>query len=105
LTVGLPPAPPLRFSGVTDTAGPLQQPRLTVSLGSPYPVDVVVTLTLTFAPDNGPDDPAIQFSTGGRTARITIPAGATTGATDVGIQTGSVAGERYGPESLKLVEN
>ena len=55
-------------------------------------MDVLVTLTLTFAPDSGPDDPTIQFSSGGRTARITVPAGATTGATDVGVQTGSVAG-------------
>ncbi len=52
----------------------------------------MVTLTLTFAPDSGADDPAIQFSTGGRTTRITVPAGATNGDTDVGIQTGSVAG-------------
>jgi hypothetical protein len=53
---------------------------------------VVVSLTLSFAPDSGADDPAIQFSSGGRTARITVPAGATNGATDVGVQTGSVAG-------------
>jgi hypothetical protein len=55
-------------------------------------VDVVVTLTLAFAPDSGADDPSIQFSTGGRTARITIPAGSTTGSSDVGVQTGTVAG-------------
>ncbi|MEO8597546.1 MAG: putative Ig domain-containing protein [Candidatus Solibacter sp.] len=92
ITVGLPSTPPLNFSGVGDTAGPLQQPRVQVSLGSTFPVDVVVTLTLTFAPDSGADDPSIQFSGGGRTARITIPAGSTNGATDVGFQTGSVAG-------------
>ena len=94
VTIGLPPAPPLSltFAGVSGTAPPLQQPRLQVSLGSPYPVDVVVTLTLTFTPDSGGDDPTIQFSSGGRTARITVPAGATSGATDVGVQTGSVAG-------------
>ena len=55
-------------------------------------MDVVVTLTLTFTPDSGAADPAIQFSTGGSITRITVPAGATNGATDVGIQTGSVAG-------------
>ena len=92
VTIVLPATPPLNYTGVSPTAGPLQQPRLQVSLGSTYPVDVVVTLTLTFAPDSGADDPAIQFSTGGRTTRITVPAGATNGATDVGIQTGSVAG-------------
>jgi hypothetical protein len=92
LIIGLPPTPPLNFAGISNTANPLQQPRLQVSLGSAYPVDVVVTLTLAFVPDSGPDDPAIQFSGGGRTARITIPAGALNGATDVGVQTGSVAG-------------
>jgi len=94
VTIVMPPAPPLTFNiaGVSGTAGPMQQPRVQVSLGSPYPVDVVTTLTLTFAPDSGADDPSIQFSSGGRTARITIPAGATNGATDVGVQTGSVAG-------------
>jgi len=55
-------------------------------------VEVIVSLSLTFTPDSGADDPAIQFSTGGRTARITIPAGSTNGVTDVGIQTGTVAG-------------
>jgi hypothetical protein len=92
IVVVLPPAPPLTYGGVTGTAPPLQQPTLTVSLGAPYPVDVIVTLTLTFTPDSGADDPAIQFSTGGRTAHITIPAGSTNGATSVGVQTGTVAG-------------
>ena len=92
LTVVLPAVPPLNFTGISATSGALQQPQLQVTLGNPYPVDVVATLTLTFAPDSGPEDPAILFSTGGRTARITIPAGSTTGATSVGVQTGSVAG-------------
>ena len=94
VTIGLPPAPPLslNIAGISDTASPLQQPRLQVTLGSSYPVDVAASLTLTFAPDSGGDDPTVQFSSGGRTASITIPAGATTGATDVGVQTGTVAG-------------
>jgi hypothetical protein len=92
LTVVLPPTPPLNFGGISNTSPPLQQPQLTVSLGTPYPVDVVVTLTLTFAPDSGPDDPTIVFATGGRTARITIPAGSTAGSSSVGVQTGTVAG-------------
>jgi hypothetical protein len=92
VTIVLPPAPPLNFGGITSTSPPLQQPQLTVSLGSPYPVDVVVTLTLAFAPDSGPDDPTIVFSTGGRTAKITIPAGSTAGSSSVGVQTGTVAG-------------
>jgi hypothetical protein len=92
LAIVLPPVPPQTFGGVTNTSPPLQQPQLTVALATPYPVDVVVTLTLTFAPDSGPDDPAIVFATGGRTAKITVPAGSTAGATSVGLQTGTVAG-------------
>jgi hypothetical protein len=94
VTIGLPPAPPVNVTvaGISDTAGPLLQPRLQIALGGSYPLDVVVTLTLAFTPDSGADDPTIQFSSGGRTARITVPAGATAGAADVGVQTGSVAG-------------
>jgi hypothetical protein len=92
LSVVLPPAPPLSFSGVLATSPPAQQPQLQVSLGTTYPVDVIATLTLTFAPDSGGDDPSIVFATGGRTTKITIPAGSTVGATTVGLQTGTVAG-------------
>ena len=93
ITIALPAIAPLNFAGINDTAGAAQQPRLTVALGSPFPVDVVVTLTLTFVADNGgPDDPEIVFAAGGRTARVTIPAGALTGSADVGVQTGTTAG-------------
>ncbi len=92
LSVVLPPAPPLTYSGVLSASPPAQQPQLQVSLGTVYPVDVVVTLTLTFAPDSGGDDPSIQFSTGGRTAKVTVPAGSTLASTTVGLQTGTVAG-------------
>ena len=91
-TIALPSPSTLNFGGIASTVNPLQQPRITVSLASPYPVDVVVTLTLTTQPDSGPPDPAIVFSTGGATATITIPAGSLNGATDVGVQTGTVAG-------------
>jgi len=52
-------------------------------------------LTLTFAPDSGPDDPAVQFSSGGRMVSLSIPAGATVATFPVpnlGLQTGTVAG-------------
>jgi hypothetical protein len=50
-------------------------------------------LTLTFAPNasNGIDDPAIQFSTGGRTLSFTVPANSTA-TPQVALQTGTVAG-------------
>jgi hypothetical protein len=88
----LPATPPLNFAGISASSGALQQLRVGVSLGNPFPVDVVVTLTLTFTPDSGADDPTVVFSTGGRTTRITVPAGSTNGVTDVGVQTGTVAG-------------
>jgi hypothetical protein len=88
----LPATPPLNFGGISPTSAALQQLRVGVSLGNTFPVDVVVTLTLTFTPDSGADDPTVVFSTGGRTTRITVPAGATNGLTDVGVQTGTVAG-------------
>jgi len=92
LTIALPAAPPLNVTGISATSPPLQQPVVQVSLGNTYPVDVAVTLTLTFAPDSGADDPTIQFSTGGRVANITVPAGSLNGLTTAGVQTGSVAG-------------
>jgi hypothetical protein len=51
--------------------------------------------TLVFAPESGPDDPAIQFTTGGRAADFRVPAGSTQavfGVPSLGIQTGTVAG-------------
>jgi hypothetical protein len=92
VTIAVPAAPPLNFAGISATSTPLQQPVVTVSLTNPFPLDVAVTLTLTFTPVSGGDDPTIQFATGGRTAHLTIPAGSTSAAAGVGVQTGSVAG-------------
>ena len=92
LNIVLPAAPPLNLTGLPANSNPATQSTLQIGIGSPYPVDVTVTLTLTFAADSGPDDPTVQFSTGGRTATITIPAGSTVALTSVGVQTGTVAG-------------
>lgn len=92
ITISLPASPPLNFGGINTTVGAAQQPRISVSLASPYPVDVLATLTLTVRPDSGPADPAVVFSTGGTSTTITIPAGSLNGITDVGLQTGTVAG-------------
>jgi large repetitive protein len=92
LTVGLPAAPPLTVTGLPATSAPATQSTVQIGLGAPYPVAVTVNLSLTFAADSGPDDPTVQFSTGGRTAQLTIPAGATAALSTVGVQTGTVAG-------------
>jgi hypothetical protein len=92
LTVGLPPTPALNFSTLPATVNPGTQSGVQVGMGSAYPLPVAVTLTLVFTPDSGADDPAVQFSTGGRSAVVQIPAGATTLVGTAAIQTGTVAG-------------
>jgi hypothetical protein len=91
LMVILPAAPTVGFTGLPATANPATQSTASVTFNAAYPVDVTVNLTLTFAPLSGADDPNIQFSTGGRTATLTIKAGATA-SSSIGIQTGTVAG-------------
>ncbi|MEI9975199.1 MAG: hypothetical protein WDO73_25965 [Ignavibacteriota bacterium] len=92
LTVALPAVPALTIGGLPPTVAPATQQVAQVSLASPFPATVTAILTMTFAPTSGADDPAVQFATGGRTAQIVIPAGATTGLAGVGVQTGTVAG-------------
>jgi len=92
LTVVLPAAPPLTVTGLPTAPPPGSQSNLQITLGAPFPVAVTVNLTLTFAANSGPDDPTVQFATGGRTAQLTVPAGATTSLTSVGLQFGTVAG-------------
>jgi hypothetical protein len=68
-----------------------------LTLASPYPVAVTGTLTLNVVPDGISADPAIQFSTGGRTANFSIPANTTNavfagGSSTIKLQTGSTSG-------------
>ena len=93
LTVGLPATTAAAsITGLPPSTAPATQQSATVTLANPFPAAVIANLTLTFAPTSGADDPSIQFSTGGRTAQVTIPAGSTAGVTTVGVQTGTVAG-------------
>ena len=92
LTVGLPSAPAPTITGLPATTTPATQSTVTVGIGTAFPVAVTVNLTLTFTADSGPDDPTVQFATGGRSATVNIPAGATTATATVGVQTGTVAG-------------
>ena len=92
LTVVPPALAPPTVTGVTDSEPPAQQPAAAVQLAQPYPLALTCTITLTFASSAGEvDDPAIQFSGGGRTAQVTIPAG-TTASPSVSFSTGTVAG-------------
>jgi len=97
IVVTLPALPALTIAGPPDTVAPLQQPAIDISLAAPYPVDLTGVVTLSFIPGgaNPVDDPGVQFSTGGRSARFTIPANtahATFPNSPFALQTGSVAG-------------
>jgi hypothetical protein len=76
---------------------PQQQGSVGLLIPAPFPVDVSGAMTLTFQPNavNQADDPAIQFSTGGRSIAFTIPAGQTQAVfrvPNLAIQTGTTAG-------------
>jgi hypothetical protein len=88
----LPPLTNVNF-GAPPTAPSGQDQPVTITLGATYPVDLKLTVTLTFAPDSGlPDDPAIQFQNGGRTFTVTIPAGTPAAIPALIAKTGTVAG-------------
>jgi hypothetical protein len=95
LTVGVPQTT-VSTTGLSDFVGPAEQPSFDVQLSAAYPLTITGTVTLTFTPDAvySSDDPAIQFSTGGRTMDFTIPAGQISAFPTAlpSIQTGTVAG-------------
>jgi len=74
------------------TIEPRQQPTVALVLASGYQAPLSVRLTLGFTSEavNPADDPAIQFSAGGRTASLTLPAGGTRA--EAALQSGTVAG-------------
>lgn len=90
------PAATLSITGLAGTVSPAEQPTFDVQLSEAYPLTINGTVTLTSTQNavNAADDPAIQFSSGGRTLSFTIPAGQTSAfpATLPSIQTGTVAG-------------
>ena len=96
LVIGLPSAPALAIDSIPATLTALQQPVVDLTIPDGYPVAITGRLNLRFIPASGmPDDPAVQFSTGGRSAAFTIPANATHAtfsAAQFAIQAGSVAG-------------
>jgi hypothetical protein len=94
IAIGVPAAPQVTLAGVPDTTAAAQQIGFDVTLPSGYPLDITGTVTVSFQPDAvaPADDPAIQFSTGGRTANFTIPANATKASQHILLQTGTVSG-------------
>ena len=87
------------FNPVTPVAG--NQATVGLSMNTPLSHDIMGKLTLTFSSDavNPVDDPAVQFSQGGREVTFMIHAnttfarfGSNTQAGPIGFQTGTVAG-------------
>jgi Abnormal spindle-like microcephaly-assoc'd, ASPM-SPD-2-Hydin len=92
-----PAFPAYSFTGPGGTLGPLQQPTVSLALATPYSVPVTGTLTMTVQPNGFAADPAIQFSSGGRTVAFSIPANTVAavfpnGNTSIALQTGSTSG-------------
>jgi hypothetical protein len=89
--------PSMSLTGVPGSASSAQQISLDLVLSSAYSRNVTGTIALSFAPDGAAsnDDPSIQFSSGGRSAAFTIPAGgthATFPISPMAFQTGTVSG-------------
>lgn len=89
--------PTLSITGVPTSAASAAQVPFNVTLSAAYTRTVTGQVTLTFQPGGtvARDDPAIQFSTGGRTVSFTIAAGSTRAtfpSATVAFQTGTVAG-------------
>ncbi len=96
LKIGAPAIPASDLPGIPATLPPADQNDVQVHLASPYPLPIQGRINLGFSPGppNG-DDPAVQFSTGGRSVEFSIPAGASDALfldPAVLIQTGTVAG-------------
>lgn len=93
----LPDLPGYRFEGTGGVVAPMTQPAVGLTLLSAYPVTLRGSVTMTVDAATFGADPAVQFSTGGRTVNFTIPAGQTravftNGSTSVRLQTGTAAG-------------
>jgi hypothetical protein len=88
----------VNFTGSGTSLTPATQPQVGLSVPVSFSTPVSGQLILSFSPNaaGAPDDPAIQFASGGRTANFTIPAGSTTAqfgnASQIAFQSGTVAG-------------
>ena len=89
--------PAVSIGGAGGAVGAAQQIVTSLTLAEPFPVDIEGTLILSFTSEVFSNDPAVQFSTGGRTVSFTIPANQATaefatGTQEVLFQSGTVAG-------------
>jgi len=90
-----PPLPAYSIQGPTGNVDAATQPNVGLKLSQPYPMAIAGTLTLS-AFGSLPADPAVQFSTGGRSVAFTVAANATSAVfagqgQQIQLQTGTVA--------------
>jgi hypothetical protein len=91
-----PPLPAYTIEGPTGNVAGMSQVSVSLKLASPYPAAIAGSLTITISSDLS-NDPAVQFSTGGRTVAFVIPANSTDAifasqGPQILLQTGTVAG-------------
>jgi hypothetical protein len=79
ITVDATAMPRFVLTGVPDTSAPEQQHRVGLNVADPASTALTGRLRLAFAPDaaNPADDPAVQFSTGGRAIDVAVSQGGT----------------------------
>jgi len=84
----------LNLNSIPDAAAPAQQLTLDLISNGSYPLAIRGTASLRFVADAvvAGDDPAIQFSTGGRSVGFTLAANSTRMNPPLALQTGTVAG-------------
>ena len=92
------PLPGFQFTGPSGRVEPAQQLALGLELAEPYPVTLTGTLRIGVEPGELPDDPNVQFATGGREAVFQIAPNTKAarfagGADKVRLQTGTTAAE------------
>jgi hypothetical protein len=93
----LPGAPSVRLTGIPPVAASAGQTSFELQMDAPFPVEISGVLTLDFEPDaaHNIDDPAVQFTTGGRSVLFRFPAGSPKAIfpdPQIAIQTGTVSG-------------
>jgi len=91
------PLPTYQFQGPAGIQPAAQQPAFGLTLDATYPLPLQGTLTLAFLSMVAADDPSIQFVSGGRTVKFTIPANSNQAlfngtATSIALLTGTTAG-------------
>jgi hypothetical protein len=98
VTPNTPPIPELEFTPGSGTVQALEQPAISLRLARAYPLEITGVLNLTQEPAAFVTDPSVRFINGQTTVTFVIPANSTTalfpnGATQIRLQTGSVAGD------------